>query len=60
MNSREPICIKQAHGTEMAIFAVHQTVDFYRNQDTLVCMCILDEKMAFDRVNHWTLIKETV
>ena len=25
---------KQAHGTEMAIFALKQTVDFYRNQDT--------------------------
>ena len=27
---------KQAHGTGMAIFALKQTVDFYRNQDTLV------------------------
>ena len=25
---------KQAHGTEMAIFALKQTVDFYCNQDT--------------------------
>ena len=24
---------KQAHGIEMAIFALKQTVDFYRNQD---------------------------
>ena len=51
---------KQAHGTEMAIFSLKQTVDFYHNQDTPVYMCFLDAKMAFDRVNHWTLAKETV
>ena len=35
---------KQAHGTEMAIFALKQTVDFYHNQDTPVYMCFLDAK----------------
>ena len=49
---------KQAHGTEMAIFLLKQTVDFYRNQDTPVYMCFLDAKKAFDRVNHWTLAKK--
>ena len=31
---------KQAHGPEMAIFALKQTVDFYRNHT-----CFLDAKM---------------
>ena len=35
---------KQAHGTEMAIFALKQIVDFYHNQDTPVYMCFLDAK----------------
>ena len=35
---------KQAHGTEMAIFALKQTVDFYHNQYTPVDMCFLDAK----------------
>ena len=35
---------KQAHVTEIAIFALKQTVDFYRNQDTPVYMCFLDAK----------------
>ena len=39
----------------MAIFALKQTVDFYRNQDAHVYMCFLHAKMAFDRVNHWTM-----
>ena len=49
---------KQAHWTEMAIFALKQIVDFYRNQDTPVYMCFLDAKKAFDRVNQWTLAKK--
>ena len=36
--------LKRAHGTEMAIFALKQTVDCYRNQDTPVYMCFLDAK----------------
>ena len=48
---------QQAHGTEMAIFALMQTIDLYPNQDTPVYMCPLDAKKAFDRVNHWTLAK---
>ena len=46
---------KQAHGTEMAAFALKQTVDFYRNQDALVYMCFLDANEAFDREDHWTV-----
>ena len=49
---------KQAHGTEMAIFALMQTVDFYCNLDTPVYMSFLDAKKEFDRVNHWTLAKK--
>ena len=37
---------KQAHGTEMAIFALKKTVDIYHNQDTPVYMCFLDAKKA--------------
>ena len=35
---------KQAHGTEMAIFALKQTADFYNDQDTPVYICFLDAK----------------
>ena len=38
------IGFKQAHGTEMTIFALKQTVDFYRNQYTPAYMCFLDAK----------------
>ena len=42
----------------MAIFALKQTVDFYRDLDTPEIMCFLDAKKAFERVNHWTLAKK--
>ena len=35
---------KRAHGTEMAIFALKQTVDIYRNQDTPVYLWLIDAK----------------
>ena len=35
---------KQAHGTEMAIFALKPTVNFYHNYDTPVYMCFFDAK----------------
>ena len=49
---------KRAHGTEIAIFAINQTINFYCNQDTPVYMCFLAANKAFDRVNHWTLWKK--
>ena len=49
---------KGAHRTETVIFALEQTVHFYRNQDTPVYMCFLDAEKAFNRVNHWTLAKK--
>ena len=41
---------KQEHWTEMTIFALKQSVDFYCNQDTPVYMCFLDAKNVFDRI----------
>ena len=49
---------KQAYCTEMATFALKQTVDSHHNQDSPVYMCFLMQKKAFDRVNHWTLEKK--
>ena len=36
--------LKQAHGTEIAIFALNQTVDFYCSQGTPVYICFLHAK----------------
>ena len=58
MATNSKLGFKQAHGTEVAIFALKQTVDFYRNQDTHVYTYFLDAKKPFDRENHWALAKK--
>ena len=42
-----PFGFRAAHGTDMAIFALKQTVDFYRGHDAPVYICLLDPKMHF-------------
>jgi hypothetical protein len=51
---------KEGHGTELAIFALKQTIEYYRDRDSPVFLCFLDAKKAFDRVNHWTLFKKLI
>ena len=51
---------KEGHGTDMAIFALKQTIEYYRCRDSPVFLCFLDAKKAFDRVNHWTLFRKLI
>ena len=57
VDCRQPIWF-QASTWEPLFALKQQTVDFYRNQDTPVYMCVLDAKNAFDRVKHSTLTKK--
>ncbi len=49
---------KVKHGTDMCIFALKQTVEFYMSQSSPVYACFIDSSKAFDRINHWTLFKK--
>ena len=44
MQTANLVSINQMHDTETAIFALKQTLDFYRNQDSSVYMCFIDAK----------------
>ena len=46
---------KQNHGTDMCIYALRQTIDYYKRNSSPVLICYLDASKAFDRVNHWCL-----
>jgi len=48
---------KEKLGTEMAIFTLKQTSEYYTRHGSPVFACFLDAKKAFDRVNHWTMLK---
>ena len=47
--------LKQNHGTDMCIYALRQTIDYYKGNYSPVFICYLDASKAFDRVNHWCL-----
>jgi len=46
---------KANHSTDMCIFTVKETIDFYLSSATPVYSCFLDASKAFDKVCHWTL-----
>lgn len=43
---------KPASSTEMAIFSVKQTIEYYLHRETPIYACFLDLSKAFDRVSH--------
>ena len=48
---------KSQHSTDMALFLLKQTVEFYRSKRTPIFICSMDLSKAFDRVCHNTLFK---
>ena len=46
---------KQAHSTDMAIFALKETINYYLKKNSSVFICFLDLSKAFDKVNHYKL-----
>ena len=45
-------------GTEMCIYALKNTLDYYYSRNTPIFLCFLDAKAAFDRVNYWKLLEK--
>ncbi len=51
---------KQNHGTYICIYALRQTIDYYKRNSSPVFICYLESSKAFDRVNHWCLLKKKI
>ena len=49
---------KQNHGTDMCIYALRQTIDYYKRNTSPVYICYVDASKAFGRVKHWCLFKK--
>ena len=45
-------------GTEICVYSLKSTIDYYFTRNTPVFICFLDAKAAFDRVNYWKLFKK--
>ena len=46
---------KSHHSTDMALFLLKQTLEYYRSKSSPVFICTMDLSKAFDRVCHKTL-----
>ena len=49
---------KQNHGSD--IYALRQTIDYYKRNTSPVSICYLDASKAFDRVNQRCLFKKNL
>ena len=50
---------KPRHSTYLCIYTLKDVIEFYKSQSSSVYVCFMDASNAFDRVNHWTLFKQT-
>ena len=48
---------KRQHETDLCIFTVKSVIKYYNLCNSTVFACFLDASKAYDRVNHWTLLK---
>ena len=49
--------LKREHGTDLCIFTVKSVIKFYNLHNSPVYTCFLGAFKAYDRGNHWTLLK---
>ena len=46
---------KTGHCTDMAIFAIKEIINYYKEKNSTMFVCFLDASKAFDRINHGIL-----
>ena len=56
-SSENQFAYKQGHGTEMATYALKNTVLAYTERNTPIYACFLDMSKAFDKISHHILFK---
>jgi exonuclease III len=47
---------KEAHSTDLCVFALKEIINFYNAGTTPVYACYLDAAKAFDKINYWILL----
>ncbi len=51
---------KRKSRTDMCVYSLKNTMQFYSNHDNPVFGCFLDASKAFDRVNYWCLFSKLI
>ena len=49
---------KKRHSTDMCIYALKCTIEYYRCHNSSVYSCYLDSSKAYDKVNHSEIIQQ--
>ena len=49
---------KEKHSTDMCIFTLKETVQYYVSLGSPIYLCFMDDSKAFDKVNHWHLFNK--
>ena len=44
----------------LCIYTLKEVTYFYKSQSTSIYVCFMDASKAFDRVNHWKLVKKLI
>ena len=48
---------KAGHSTDLCVHALTEFIEYCKRRSTSVYVAFLDAGKAFDKVNHWVLIK---
>ena len=51
---------KKGHGTDLAVYALKNTIEYYKSYNSPVFVCFMDASKAFDRVNYWSLFHKLI
>ena len=49
---------KTKHSTDLCVFAMKEIINYYHSGSTPVYVCYIDATKAFDKVNHWHLLRK--
>ena len=49
---------KEKHSTDMCIFSLKETVQYYVSLGSPIYLCFMDASKDFDKVNHWHLFNK--
>ena len=51
---------KAGHSTDLCVYALTEFIEYFKRRSTSVYVAVLDASKAFDKINHWVLLKKLI